>query len=132
MGFLRLSDTIAQWLVFGKLELWHLDDLHRSLRHGWQLLAVVVFCHHLLQFIELRSSQSPFIDRGIVIVAGYVWLETRRVGTCPMAEAGSAVGHIEREADAFAQHLVHSFYHTLGRTGFVACSPLVEPTAPEL
>ena len=48
-----------------------------------------------------------------------------------MAEAGSAVGHIEREADAFAQHLIHSFYHILGWAGLVACSPLVEPAAPE-
>ena len=49
-----------------------------------------------------------------------------------MAEACAAVSHIEREADALRQHLVHTLYHILRRARLVAGTPLVEPAAPEL
>ena len=49
-----------------------------------------------------------------------------------MAERCAAVGHIEREGDVLGKHLVHAVHHGLGGTRLMACSPFVEPSAPEL
>ena len=73
-----------------------------------------------------------FIDRCIVIIRRYVGRKARTIGSCPMTEGGSSMSHVERKGDILAQHLVNAFHHSLCRSRFMTCSPLVKPATPEL
>ena len=135
--------AIDQRCKLRQLELGHGDDRHRSLGHGRQghflplpfwggVRGEAVFLHHRAQFPELRCGMTVLVDRRIVVIRGHIGSKAGRVGTSPVAERGATVGHIEREADALREHLVHTFNHILGRAGLMAGTPFVEPTAPEL
>ena len=124
-------NSIKQVYVLRKLECGNRDELRRHLGDGRQL-CLAVFLHHLAQLEELVGCAAVFVYRGIVVVACHVGSKTGRVGSCPVAEACSAVSHIQREADVFLQHLVHAVHHVLCGTSLVVGSPLVEPSAPEL
>ena len=76
------------------------DELSRHSWYGRQL-CLAVFLHHLAQLEVLVGCAAVFVYRGIIVVACHVGGKTGRVGSCPMAEACSSVGHIQRKADVF-------------------------------
>ena len=115
----------------GELNLGDGDCGHGSLGNTRQP-GVAILLQSVAQEPELLGGLSLLVDGSVVVIAGHIGSKAGAVGASPVAKRGTAMSHVEREADASLQHLVDAGNHVGRWACLVTGSPLIEPAAPEL
>lgn len=125
-------DAVKEVLGLGETYLGQRDDRY-ALGHCRHIL--VILHQYLSDGLILGCSPACLTDGGVVVVAGEVGLQTDVlgiVGARGEAEVGATVHHVEVEADAGIEILLHLLGKGIGADLLERLVPVVEPSGIEL